>query len=61
MYEEILAGRGTGIADARPAIELAHAISRSNTELSLTDAHPLGSQVSSSILPAPDWRASKAA
>lgn len=61
VYEEIVAGRGTGIADTRPAIELAHAISRSNTELSLTDAHPLVSQVSSRTLPAPDRHASKAA
>ena len=47
VYEEILAGRGTGIYDARPAIEIAHAINKSETELSLADAHPLVSQVPS--------------
>ena len=51
VYEEILAGRGTGISDARPAIELAHAISRSDTERSLTGAHPSVSQVSSVRIP----------
>jgi len=44
VYEEILAGRGTGIADTRPAIELAHAINRSETEFSLSEAHPLLSE-----------------
>jgi len=39
-YEEILAGRGTGINDARPAIELAHAINSSEVHQSLSDAHP---------------------
>lgn len=39
-YEEILAGRGTGINDARPAIELAHAINSSEVYQSLSDAHP---------------------
>lgn len=51
VYEEILAGRGTGIGDTRPAIELAHAINRSETENNLSDAHPLVSQVSSIPLP----------
>ncbi|MCG8449225.1 MAG: Gfo/Idh/MocA family oxidoreductase, partial [Pirellulales bacterium] len=41
VYEEILAGRGTGIRDTRPAIELAHAISRSEVTSSLDEAHPL--------------------
>ena len=39
-YEEILAGRGTGINDARPAIELAHAINNTEVHQSLSDAHP---------------------
>ncbi len=61
VYEEILAGRGTGLQDARPAIELAHSITRSTTELSLADAHPQVSRVSSFKLPTPGWHASKAA
>jgi UDP-N-acetyl-2-amino-2-deoxyglucuronate dehydrogenase len=47
VYEEILAGRGTGIHDARPAIEIVHAINKSETELSLVDAHPLVAHVPS--------------
>jgi len=61
VYEEILAGRGTGISDARPAIKLAHAISQSDTELTLTGAHPLVSQVSCCRIPLAAWHASKAA
>jgi UDP-N-acetyl-2-amino-2-deoxyglucuronate dehydrogenase len=40
VYEEILAGRGTGIRDARPAIKLVHDISQADVEWSLQDAHP---------------------
>jgi UDP-N-acetyl-2-amino-2-deoxyglucuronate dehydrogenase len=61
VYEEILAGRGTGINDARPSVELAHAISRSETESSLAGAHPSVSKVSSIRMPLPAWDASKAA
>jgi UDP-N-acetyl-2-amino-2-deoxyglucuronate dehydrogenase len=61
VYEEILAGRGTGIGEARPAIELVHAINRSDIELSLSGAHPLVSQVSSFGIPAVAWDAIKAA
>ncbi len=59
VYEEILAGRGCGIADARPAIELVHGINRSEVESSLGDAHPLAACVSTSPLERP--AASKAA
>lgn len=41
VYEEILAGRGTGIQDARPAIDLVHSINHADLTASLTDAHPL--------------------
>jgi len=52
VYEEILAGRGTGIRDARPAIELVHRINQTEPELSLGDAHPLlsGANTSQVIL-----------
>lgn len=55
VYEEILAGRGTGIRDARPAIELAHSINKSSTETSLRDAHPLVANVPSVRLPNVHW------
>ena len=51
VYEEIIAGRGTGLRDARPAVELAHGINQTEAQLSLADAHPLVSQVSSVPLP----------
>jgi UDP-N-acetyl-2-amino-2-deoxyglucuronate dehydrogenase len=41
VYEEILAGRGTGIREARPAIELVHSINRSELSPADGDAHPL--------------------
>lgn len=47
VYEEILAGRGTGIEDARPAIELVHSINRSEVDGSLRNAHPMLSRVAS--------------
>lgn len=40
VYEEILAGRGTGIQETRPAIELAHAINRSDVTTSISECHP---------------------
>lgn len=61
VYQEIFAGRGTGIGDARPAVELAYAINRSDTELSLADAHPLVSRVSSVKYPIRNQPASKVA
>jgi UDP-N-acetyl-2-amino-2-deoxyglucuronate dehydrogenase len=50
VYEEILAGRGTGISDARPAIELVHAINHTEPQLHLRDAHPFVEQAAQSIL-----------
>lgn len=47
VYQEILAGRGTGISDARPAIELVHGVNRSEIENSLQGAHPFVAQTSS--------------
>lgn len=38
VYEEILAGRGAGIRDARPAIELVHAINRLELMPSTTES-----------------------
>ena len=46
VYEEILAGRGTGIRDARPAIELVYRINHSDVQWNLHDAHPLASRIS---------------
>jgi UDP-N-acetyl-2-amino-2-deoxyglucuronate dehydrogenase len=46
VYEEILAGRGTGIQDARPAIELVHGINHSEVATSLIGAHPFVSGAS---------------
>ena len=40
VYQEVLAGRGTGIRDARPAITLAHHASRCELERSLYQCHP---------------------
>ena len=51
VYEEIMAGRGTGIQDARPAVELAHAISRSEAKHRLEEAHPLVAGVSTVRFP----------
>lgn len=39
-YEEILAGRGFGIADARPSLELVHAIGERPAERGLLPRHP---------------------
>ena len=41
VYGEILAGRGTGIRDARPAIELVHHISHSTAQVNAHQMHPL--------------------
>lgn len=41
VYEEILAGRGTGITDARPAIEMVHEINHCDISTSAVDAHPM--------------------
>lgn len=41
VYQEILAGRGFGIGDARPAIELAHRLRTSSTAPLDDTAHPL--------------------
>jgi UDP-N-acetyl-2-amino-2-deoxyglucuronate dehydrogenase len=46
VYEQILAGRGVGIPEARPAIELVHAINHAEVQWSLHDAHPLVAQTS---------------
>lgn len=51
VYEEVLAGRGTGLRDARPAIELAHAINQTEIEASLADAHPSVRRVSAVSFP----------
>jgi UDP-N-acetyl-2-amino-2-deoxyglucuronate dehydrogenase len=41
VYRDILSGGGFGIADARPSIELAHAIRTASVVTATTDAHPL--------------------
>lgn len=40
VYTEILAGRGAGVADARPGVELVHRINQSDVTPA-RDAHPL--------------------
>jgi UDP-N-acetyl-2-amino-2-deoxyglucuronate dehydrogenase len=41
VYEEVLAGRGFGIADSRPAIELSHRIRETPAEPVASHAHPV--------------------
>lgn len=41
VYEEVLAGRGFGIDDSRPSIELSHRIRETPAELVPTRVHPL--------------------
>jgi UDP-N-acetyl-2-amino-2-deoxyglucuronate dehydrogenase len=40
VYEEVLAGRGFGIADARPSVELTSAIRRADIRPATIEAHP---------------------
>lgn len=40
VYEQVLAGSGAGIAEARPSIELAHGIRTAGVSDAATDAHP---------------------
>ena len=42
VYQRVLEGHGFRIADARPSIELVHAISRSKVRRHALDPHPLG-------------------
>jgi len=46
IYENILEGRGAGIRDARPAIELVHSINHSDVDIRRNDAHPMVADVS---------------
>jgi UDP-N-acetyl-2-amino-2-deoxyglucuronate dehydrogenase len=41
VYQEILEGRGLGIADARPSIELAYRIRNAPLAASQPSAHPM--------------------
>lgn len=61
VYEEILTGRGTGIQEARPSIELAHSIMRSDLRSPAGDAHPLLRDRSATVLPAAQFKTRKAA
>lgn len=45
VYEQILAGNGAGIRDARPAIELVHAINQADLTPNSGPGHPMTSQV----------------
>ncbi len=40
VYEEVLAGRGFGIADARPSVELTAQIRSAQVQAATADAHP---------------------
>jgi UDP-N-acetyl-2-amino-2-deoxyglucuronate dehydrogenase len=44
VYEEVLAGRGFGIADGRPAIELSHRIRTTPANAVPAHAHPMLAQ-----------------
>lgn len=46
VYEWTLAGRGFGISDARPSIQLVHDLRRAPVTAATTDAHPLLSKSS---------------
>lgn len=61
VYEQILAGRGAGIRDARPAIELVHSINYTEPQMSLHDAHPMVERALTSTVPYARRTASKAA
>jgi len=45
VYEDVLAGRGMGIADARPSIELVHQVRHAEVTPSKHEAHPLVASV----------------
>ena len=45
VYEETLAGRGFGIEDARPSIELVHALRTAPVVAAPADVHPILAQV----------------
>lgn len=51
VYQEILAGRGTGIQDARPAIDLVYSINQTDVANHTRGAHPLVLQTSTAA-----WR-----
>jgi UDP-N-acetyl-2-amino-2-deoxyglucuronate dehydrogenase len=61
VYEEILAGRGAGIQEARPAIDLVHAISHADPQTNWHAAHPLVVRASKSVTPYPQSRSNRAA
>ena len=41
VYEEVLAGRGSGIGESRPAIELSHQIRQRRAEMASSRIHPM--------------------
>jgi len=41
VYEEVLAGHGYGIEDARPSIDLVHSVRNSSIVVPKNDAHPM--------------------
>ncbi|MEX1224261.1 MAG: Gfo/Idh/MocA family oxidoreductase [Pirellulales bacterium] len=41
VYQEVLAGRGSRIEDARPAVELAHSINEADATAANSNGHPL--------------------
>jgi UDP-N-acetyl-2-amino-2-deoxyglucuronate dehydrogenase len=49
VYEEILAGRGTGIKEARTAIEIVHSINYADPQFTLHEVHPLVKHASSTL------------
>jgi UDP-N-acetyl-2-amino-2-deoxyglucuronate dehydrogenase len=51
VYEQILAGCGPGIRDARPAIELVHAINQTEARINMRDAHRIVRRAGSPDLP----------
>lgn len=45
VYQEVLAGRGFGLEDARPSVELAHGIRNAKAALIRSRAHPLAEKL----------------
>ncbi len=61
VYEQILAGNGTGTREARPAIELVHSINRTEPQMTLHDAHPMVARAATIAVPYARRSASMAA
>ena len=61
VYKEILAGRGAGVREARPAIELAYSINQAEIHANLSDTHPFAQGPATTPLPTMSVAPSRAA